>query len=119
MAEAATIVSCPGLAEPSSIPVVGHRRRWPARELVEGVNEEKHRLPVVFFPDGTVLIEPDNRSLAEKIVTGKKFWQSKIDKVMLTNGLLIWRAALLTRDRSATNSLRCVGRPIPSRCGPP
>jgi thioredoxin reductase (NADPH) len=37
-----------------------------ARELVETVNSEKHRLPVVFCPDGDVLIEPDNRALAEK-----------------------------------------------------
>jgi thioredoxin reductase (NADPH) len=27
----------------------------------------RHRLPVVFLPDGTVLIEPDNRALAEKV----------------------------------------------------
>ena len=39
----------------------------PARELVEAVNGEKHRLPVVFFPDGTVLVEPDNLALAGKI----------------------------------------------------
>ena len=36
-----------------------------ARELVEGVNGENHRLPVVFFPDGTVLVDPDNRELAD------------------------------------------------------
>lgn len=35
--------------------------------LVEAVNQEKHSLPVVFFPDGTTLIEPSNRELAEKI----------------------------------------------------
>ena len=38
-----------------------------ARELVGAVNKETHRLPVVFFPDGTVLVEPDNRALAEQI----------------------------------------------------
>ena len=38
-----------------------------AKELVEAVNKETHRLPVVFFPDGTVLVEPDNRALAEQI----------------------------------------------------
>lgn len=37
-----------------------------ARGLVEGVNLDGHRLPVVFFPDGDVLVEPDNRTLAEK-----------------------------------------------------
>ncbi len=38
-----------------------------ARGLVEAVNKETHRVPVVFFPDGTVLVEPDNRALAEQI----------------------------------------------------
>jgi thioredoxin reductase (NADPH) len=40
-----------------------------ARELVETVQQEEDRqnLPVVFFPDGTVLIEPDHRQLADKI----------------------------------------------------
>lgn len=37
-----------------------------AKSLVEGVNPER-RLPSVFFPDGTVLHEPDNLSLATKI----------------------------------------------------
>lgn len=38
-----------------------------ARELVESVNREQRRLPVVFFPDGDVLVEPDNQTLARKI----------------------------------------------------
>jgi len=37
-----------------------------ARALVETVNHGQSRLPVVFFPDGEVLVEPDNRALAEK-----------------------------------------------------
>jgi thioredoxin reductase (NADPH) len=37
-----------------------------ARERVETLNPEQHRLPVVFFPDGDVFIEPSNRALAEK-----------------------------------------------------
>ncbi len=37
-----------------------------ARELVETVNQGQGRLPVIFFPDGTVLVDPDNRTLAEK-----------------------------------------------------
>jgi len=37
-----------------------------AKALVEGLNLEGHRLPVVFFPDGDVCVEPDNRALAEK-----------------------------------------------------
>ena len=38
-----------------------------ARELVEAVNQGESRLPVVFFPDGSVLVEPDNRTLAERV----------------------------------------------------
>jgi len=37
-----------------------------ARSLVEQANEATHRLPVVFFPDGSVLIEPSLTELAEK-----------------------------------------------------
>ena len=38
-----------------------------ARELVEGALHGERTLPVVFFPDGSFLAEPDNRSLAEKV----------------------------------------------------
>jgi thioredoxin reductase (NADPH) len=38
-----------------------------ARALVEGVSKDGYRLPVVFFPDGSVLIDPDSRTLAEKV----------------------------------------------------
>lgn len=36
------------------------------RLVVERVNNGEHRLPVVFFPDGTNLVEPELRALAEK-----------------------------------------------------
>jgi thioredoxin reductase (NADPH) len=38
-----------------------------ARTLVESVSNEDLKLPVVFFPDGTLMIEPDITSIAEKI----------------------------------------------------
>lgn len=37
-----------------------------AKLLVESLSKEKMRLPVIFFPDGTVLIDPDYPTLAEK-----------------------------------------------------
>jgi thioredoxin reductase (NADPH) len=37
-----------------------------ARALVETVNRDQHRLPVVFFPDGSTLTDPDITTLAEK-----------------------------------------------------
>ena len=36
-------------------------------ELVTGVTGAERRLPVVFFPDGSTLIAPTNRELAEKV----------------------------------------------------
>ena len=38
-----------------------------ARQLVEGVSSEEIKLPVVFFPDGKMLIQPDLKQLAEKV----------------------------------------------------
>lgn len=38
-----------------------------ARNLVTTVSQAGHRLPLVFFPDGSVLIEPDQWTLADKI----------------------------------------------------
>ena len=38
-----------------------------AMAMVEEVNDEQHRLPVVFFPDASVLIEPTSHQLAEKV----------------------------------------------------
>ncbi|HEX9029155.1 MAG TPA: FAD-dependent oxidoreductase, partial [Anaerolineales bacterium] len=37
-----------------------------ARSMVDGLSPERRRLPVIFFPDGTFLIEPDLHTLAEK-----------------------------------------------------
>ncbi|HEX3233183.1 MAG TPA: FAD-dependent oxidoreductase [Gemmatimonadales bacterium] len=37
------------------------------RELLSGVNGGAARLPVVFFPDGSTLVQPTTRELAEKI----------------------------------------------------
>ena len=38
-----------------------------ARQLVEGVSSEVTKLPVVFFPDGKTLLQPDLKLLAEKV----------------------------------------------------
>ncbi len=37
-----------------------------ARELVEATSPQDRRLPVIFFPDGSTLVQPDLRTLAEK-----------------------------------------------------
>jgi thioredoxin reductase (NADPH) len=38
-----------------------------ARQLVEGVSAEVTKLPVVLFPDGKTLLQPDLKELAEKV----------------------------------------------------
>ncbi len=38
-----------------------------ARALVEATSEGRPRLPVLFFPDGSTLVDPDLRALAEKV----------------------------------------------------
>lgn len=38
-----------------------------SRLLVDSINDGDHRLPVLFFPDGSTLIQPDFRTLAEKV----------------------------------------------------
>jgi len=38
-----------------------------ARQLVEGISSEVTKLPVVFFPDGRTLLQPDLTELAEKV----------------------------------------------------
>ncbi len=57
-------------AQPHPLPVAGYRAGCRGRELVEAVLAQApgglHRLPVVFFPDGTHLIEPDLKTLADK-----------------------------------------------------
>jgi thioredoxin reductase (NADPH) len=37
-----------------------------ALAMVEATQDETHQLPVIFFPDGSTLVNPDNRALAEK-----------------------------------------------------
>jgi len=38
-----------------------------ARELVESSSEGRPQLPTVFFPDGSTLVDPDLRTLADKV----------------------------------------------------
>jgi thioredoxin reductase (NADPH) len=38
-----------------------------AKSLIETVGGEQDRLPVVFFPDGSILVEPETKELADKV----------------------------------------------------
>jgi len=57
-----------------------------ARALVETVPNEHHQLPVLFFPDGTTLIKPDNRTLAEKVGLRTQATQEMYDLIVIGAG---------------------------------
>ncbi|MFU8771249.1 MAG: FAD-dependent oxidoreductase [Anaerolineales bacterium] len=57
-----------------------------ARQLVESVSEEKFQIPVVFFQDGTALIKPDLRILAEKTGLYNKASQPFYDLTIIGAG---------------------------------
>jgi thioredoxin reductase (NADPH) len=57
-----------------------------ARELIESVNSKEHQLPVVFFPDGSVLINPDITELAEKAGLQTKATQPYYDLIIIGAG---------------------------------
>jgi thioredoxin reductase (NADPH) len=57
-----------------------------ARTLVTTMNGEDHRLPVVFFPDGSVLIEPDHWTLAGKIGMKTQAAQPFYDLIIIGGG---------------------------------
>ena len=38
-----------------------------AVEIVKGINNGNRSVPTILFPDGTILVEPSNAQLAEKL----------------------------------------------------
>lgn len=57
-----------------------------AKTLVDSVTEGHGRFPVVFFPDGSTLIEPDNRTLAEKVGLQTHATQPYYDLIVIGAG---------------------------------
>jgi thioredoxin reductase (NADPH) len=57
-----------------------------ARALVEAVNKEQHRLPVIFFPDGTTLIDPHITTVAEKVGLRTQATQPFYDLIIIGAG---------------------------------
>lgn len=58
-----------------------------ARALVEETQkDELRRLPVLFFPDGSVLVEPDNLTMAEKIGLQTQASQAFYDLIIVGAG---------------------------------
>lgn len=54
--------------------------------LVEATNKEQHRLPVIFFPDGRKLIDPDITTLAEYIGLQTQATQPFYDLIIIGAG---------------------------------
>jgi thioredoxin reductase (NADPH) len=75
-----------------------------ARELVETTSEGRPRLPVLFFPDGTTLVDPDLRTLAEKVGLRAPAAQPFYDLVIIGAG----PAGLAAAVYAASEGLRTV-----------
>jgi thioredoxin reductase (NADPH) len=56
------------------------------RGVVDEINQGKHRLPVVFFNDGTYLVEPTTREVAEKTGMQTKATQPFYDLAIIGAG---------------------------------
>ncbi|MEJ2545535.1 MAG: FAD-dependent oxidoreductase, partial [Calditrichaceae bacterium] len=72
------------------------------KAMVEGVNKDNHQLPVIFFPDGSTLINPDITTLAEKIGLNTKAKQPFYDLIIVGAG----PAGLASAVYSASEGIR-------------
>ena len=75
-----------------------------ARKLVEGVSSEITKLPVVFFPDGNVMVEPNLKELAEKVGLQTRADLPFYDLVIVGSG----PAGLAAAVYAGSEGLRCV-----------
>ncbi|HUI89048.1 MAG TPA: FAD-dependent oxidoreductase [Anaerolineales bacterium] len=75
-----------------------------ARALVEQHSKDQLKLPVVFFPDGKVLVEPEIQELAEKAGIQTRASLPLYDLVIIGAG----PAGLSASVYGASNGLRCL-----------
>jgi thioredoxin reductase (NADPH) len=75
-----------------------------ARELIETTADGQPRLPTVFFPDGSVLVDPDLRTLAEKVGLDTHAQQPFYDLIIIGAG----PAGLAGAVYAASEGLRTV-----------
>lgn len=75
-----------------------------ARGMVETQQTGELRLPVVYFPDGEVLIDPDIRALAEKTGLQTRATLPSYDLVIIGAG----PAGLAAAVYAASNGIRCL-----------
>ena len=57
-----------------------------AMAFVEKVNDGKHIVPTILFPDGTALVEPSNADLAKKLGIESKARMSYYDLIIVGGG---------------------------------
>jgi thioredoxin reductase (NADPH) len=57
-----------------------------AKELVESSSAGRPRLPTLFFPDGSVMVDPDLRSLADKVGMTTRAQQPFYDLIIIGAG---------------------------------
>ena len=57
-----------------------------SRVLVDSVTDQDHKLPVLFFPDGTTLIQPDIRTVADKVGLQTQATQPYYDLIIIGAG---------------------------------
>lgn len=65
-----------------------------AMAFVEKVNNGKHIIPTIVFPDGSMLVEPSNAQLAEKLGLQTKAQRSFYDAIVIGSGPAGLTAAL-------------------------
>ena len=76
-----------------------------ARRLVEGVSSDSStKLPVIFFPDGNVLIDPDLKVLAEKVGLQTRAGLPFYDVVVIGSG----PAGLAAAVYAGSEGLKCL-----------
>ncbi|NOH01318.1 MAG: FAD-dependent oxidoreductase [Chloroflexi bacterium] len=75
-----------------------------ARGLVEGVSADLSKLPVIFFPDGSVLIAPDIKTLAEKVGLQTQAGLPFYDLVVIGSG----PAGLAAAVYAGSEGLKCL-----------
>ena len=74
-----------------------------ARSLVEGVSPDV-KLPVIFFPDGTVLVEPDMKELADRVGLQTRAALPFYDLVVIGSG----PAGLAAAVYAGSEGLKCL-----------
>src|SRR3970040_2430622 len=57
-----------------------------AMAFVEKVNDGKHIIPTIVFPDGSTLVEPSNAQLAEKLGLEAKAQRAFYDSIVIGGG---------------------------------